>query len=105
MTGTKTRVIATIKAAINAPAPRLISFQYLSTFTDKELDRSCYNFTVNGMTFETDWVDSNINSFLDKNNVETSALTIQDLKLLLWWIEQPNTRHVKPIREPYHYLD
>lgn len=105
MTETKARVIATIKAAINAPAPRLISFQYLSILTDKELDRSCYNFTVNGIPFETDWVDSNINSFLDKNNVVTSALTIQDLKLLLWWIEQPTTRHVKPIRETYQYLD
>ena len=105
MTGIKRRVIATIKAAINALTPRLISFQYLNTFTDKELDRSCYNFTVNGIPFETDWVDSNINKFLDKNNVETSALTIQDLKLLLRWIEQPTTRHIKPIREPYHFLD
>lgn len=90
---TKDRVIATVRTAINTPAPRLISFQLLSTLTDDETGYQSYGFEVNGVLFKTGWSDPEHYTFLD-SQVETSALTIQDLKLLLWWLEESDSKVV-----------
>jgi hypothetical protein len=90
---TKDRVIATVRTAINTPAPRLISFKLLSTLTDDETGYQSYGFEVNGVLFKTGWSDPEHYTFLD-SQVETSALTIQDLKLLLWWLEESDSKVV-----------
>jgi hypothetical protein len=105
MNDTKQRVLATVRTAINTPAPRLISFKHLSTVTDKLLGSAArYEFEVNGVHFKTGWADTEYYSFVDVGPAETSALTIQDLKLLLWWLEEGDTYVVEQVREPYQYL-
>lgn len=91
MTATKAAIVKTVKSAINTPAPRLVEFRHLSTLVDEELDQACYGFAVNGVLFKTGWADSEYYSFIEAHP-ETSALTIQDLKLLLWWLEQGDTK-------------
>ena len=108
MNNTKQRVLATVRTAINTPAPRLISFKHLSTiqdepFIDQAVGYVRYAFEVNGVQLKTGWSDPEHYSFLDVHP-ETSALTIQDLKLLLWWLEQEDTKVVERVREPYQYL-
>ena len=109
MNDTKQRVLATVRTAINTPAPRLISFKHLSTvqdepFVDQAIGYVRYTFEVNGVQFKTGWSDPEHYSFLDVGPTETSALTIQDLKLLLWWLQEGDTKVVERIREPYHHL-
>jgi hypothetical protein len=111
MNDTKQRVLATVRTAINTPAPRLISFKHLSTvqdepFVDQAIGYVRYAFEVNGVQFQTGWSDPEHYSFLAYANLypETSALTIQDLKLLLWWLEEGDTKVVEQVREPYQYL-
>lgn len=108
MNNTKQRVLATVRLAINTPAPRLISFKHLSTiqdepFIDQAVGYVRYTFEVNGVQLMTGWADPEHYSFLD-HGPETSALTIQYLKLLLWWLEQEDTKVVERVREPYHHL-
>jgi len=101
MTATKAQVIATVKTALHTPAPRLISFRHTSTITDEELEQACYGFEVNGVPFTTGWADTEHYSFLGLHP-ETSALDIHDLKLLLWWLEQGDTKvnqAPRPVRE------
>lgn len=88
---TKDRVIATVRAAINNPAPRLIYFKHLSTLTDDETGYKSYGFEVNGVLFKTGWSDPEHYSFLGLHP-DTSALDIHDLKLLLWWLEESDCR-------------
>ena len=113
MNDTKQRVLATVRTAINTPASRLISFKHLARRLIKHLDpvtneelgsMARYGFEVNGVQFKTGWSDPKYYSFLDVGPAETSALTIQDLKLLLWWLEEGDTKVVERVREPYHYL-
>ncbi len=89
----KDRVIATVVTAINTPAPRLISFKLLSTLTDEETGYCSYGFEVNGVLFKTGWSDPEHYTFLS-SQPETSALTIQDIKLLLWWLKESDCRIV-----------
>jgi hypothetical protein len=105
MNDTKQRVLATVRTAINTPAPRLISFKHLGTHIETATGDgyASYGFEVNGVQFKTGWADPEHYSFLDLHP-ETSALTIQDLKLLLWWLEEGDTKVVERVREPYHYL-
>ena len=91
MNATKASIIKTVKSAIFTPAPRLVEFRHLSTVTDEEMDQACYGFEVNGVLFKTGWADTEYYGFID-THPETSALTIQDLKLLLWWLEQGDTK-------------
>ena len=105
MNDTKQRVLATVRTAINTPAPRLISFKHIDNVTNEELGPVArYEFEVNGVHFKTGWADTEYYSFLDVGPAETSALTIQDLKLLLWWLEEGDTKVVERVREPYHHL-
>ena len=97
---TKARVIATVSTAINTPAPRLISFQLLSTLTDEETGYCSYGFEVNGVLFKTGWSDPEHYTFLS-SQAKTSALTIQDLKLLLWWLKESDCRIVTSL-DPSH---
>ena len=90
---TKDRVIATVRAAINGPAPGLIHFKHLSTLTDEETGYCSYGFEVNGVLFKTGWSDPEHYSFLGLHP-DTSALDIHDLKLLLWWLEESDCRIV-----------
>ena len=97
---TKAQVIATVRTAINTPAPRLISFKHTSTITDEEMDEASYGFEVNGVLFTTGWTSTG-ETFMDLAP-STSALTILDLKRLLTWLERPNTKVNKapaPVRE------
>lgn len=91
MNAAKAAIVKTVKTAISTPAPRLVEFRHLSTLVDKELDQACYGFSVNGVLFKTGWADIEYYSFIDVHP-ETSALSIHDLKLLLWWLEQPDTK-------------
>jgi len=92
---TKAAIIETVKSAISTPAPRLVprlvEFRHISTLTDEEMNQACYGFEVNGVLFKTGWADTEHYSFIDVHP-ESSALTIQDLKLLLWWLEQGDTK-------------
>jgi hypothetical protein len=104
MNDTKQRVITTIRAAIKAEAPKLICFRHLDTVTNEELGpMSRYEFEVQGKHFSTGWADPEYYSFVEHTE-DTSALTIQDLKLLLWWLEEGDTKVVEQVREPYQYL-
>lgn len=97
---TKSQVIATVRAAITAAAPRLISFRHTSTITDEEMNEACYGFEVNGVLFTTGWTSTE-EIFMNFSST-TSALTVQDLKRLLTWLECPNTKMNKapaPVRE------
>lgn len=91
MNATKAAIVQTVKTAISTPSPRLVDFRHLSTLIDEEMDQARYGFSVNGVAFSTGWADTDHYSFIDVHP-ETSALTIQDLKLLLWWLEQPDTK-------------
>jgi len=106
MNNTKQRVLATVRTAINTPAPRLISFKHLGTHIETATGDGYaqYSFEVNGVQFKTGWSDPEHYSFLDLGSTTTSALTIQDLKLLLWWLEEGDTKVVERVREPYQYL-
>lgn len=102
---TKDRVIATVRAAINTPAPRLISFRHLFIFKDDETRQAFYEFEVNGVPLKTELFETDYYRFLDENIPHTSSLSIQELKLLLWWMERPDTKIIKHAQEPLHYLD
>jgi hypothetical protein len=94
MNTTKAKVVATTHLAINTPAPGLISFRHVATITD-EVGYKCYLFEVCGVPFETGFSDPEHYSFLDNHLMTTSALTIRELKVLLWWLEQGDTKVFK----------
>lgn len=99
---TKAQVIATVRTAINTPSPRLISFKHLRTLTltEEDVKEASYEFEVNGVRLTTGWTSTE-EPFMDLHP-DTSALTIQDLKRLLTWLECPNTKVNKvpaPVRE------
>jgi hypothetical protein len=90
MNATKAAIVKIVKSAINTCKPGLVEFLHVSTLTDHETDQASYGFTVNGVLFVTGLADIEHYSFVDIHPA-TTALTIQDLKLLLWWIEQADT--------------
>lgn len=85
---TKARIIATVRAAINAATPKLISFQHLRTVRDEQYtDYAEHYFTVNGVELKTGLHDTEYYSFLEIPSSDVCELTIAELKLLLWWLE------------------
>jgi hypothetical protein len=101
---TKRRVLATIQAAIHAPAPGLISFRHTSTLLDPETKYSRHMFSLNGVPFRTGWYDAEYYGFLDATLPETSALTTQELHLLVWWLENDDTVVDAEAPAPRQYL-
>ena len=101
---TKRRALATIQAAIHAPAPRLISFRHISTLLDPETKYSRHTFSLNGVPFRTGWYDASCYGFLDATQPETSVLTTQELKQLVWWLENDDTEVDAEAPAPRQYL-
>jgi len=91
MNAIKATIVKTVKSAIETCNATQVKFRHLSTLVDEELDQSCYGFSVNEVLFKTGWADTEHYSFIDKHS-ETSVLTNTDLKLLLWWLEQGDTK-------------
>lgn len=91
MTQSKAFIVQLVKTAIATCAQQVIKFRHLRTLVDEELDQACYGFSVNGVLFNTGWADTDHYSFLDLHP-DTEALDVHDLKLLLWWLEQPDTK-------------
>ena len=101
---TKRRAIATIQAAIHASMNSLISFRHISTLLDPETKYSRHTFSLNGVPFRTGWYDAEYYGFLDVTLRETSALTIQELRLLVWWLENDDTVVDADAPAPRQYL-
>ncbi len=91
MTQSKAFIVQLVKTAIATCDQQVIKFRHLRTLVDNELDQACYGFSVNGVLFNTGWADKDYYSFLDLHP-DTGALSVHDLKLLLWWLEQPDTK-------------
>jgi hypothetical protein len=87
----KKAFIELVKTAIEACKPDLVEFRHTSTLLDEETNCACYGFTVNGVLFKTGWADTEYYSFVDLHP-NTAALSIQDLKLILWWLKEEDTR-------------
>ena len=101
---TKRRALATIQAAIHASLCSLISFRHISTLLDPETKYSRHMFSLNGVPFRTGWYDAEYYGFLDATQSETSALTIQELKQLVWWLENDDTVVDAEAPAPRQYL-
>lgn len=87
----KKAIIKAVRTAINAVSPRDITFRHIGTLRDEERNQACYGFSVNGTLFSTGWADIEYYDFVDSHPGMT-ALAVQDLKLLLWWLEQGDTK-------------
>lgn len=101
---TKRRALATIRAAIHASLNTLISFRFKSSLYDPESKASRHTFSLNGVPFKTGWYDAEYYSFLDPTLPETSALTVQELNLLAWWLENDDTEVDVEAPAPRQYL-
>ena len=101
---TKRRALATIKGAIHASLDRLVSFRHKSSLYDPETKSSCHTFSLNGVPFKTGWYDAEYYSFLNPTLPDTSALTVEELSLLAWWIEQDDTMVDVEAPAPRQYL-
>ena len=101
---TKRRALATIQAAIHASLNSLISFRHTSTLLDPETKYSRHTFSLNGVPFRTGWYDAEYYGFLDVTLRETSALTMQELRLLVWWLENDDTVVDAEAPAPRQYL-
>ena len=101
---TKRRAIATIRAAVHADLNTLISFRHTSTLLDPVTKASRHAFSLNGVPFRTGWYDATYYGFLDPTTTETSALSTQDLHLLLWWLENDDTVVDQEAPAPRQYL-
>lgn len=99
----KSRAIATVRAAIKADAPKLVSFRHLGTFECLDANAAHYEFEVNGVPFKTGQADKECYCFPEAGS-ETTALDECNMDLLLWWLEQEDTRVMLPDPEPYQYL-
>jgi hypothetical protein len=91
MTQSKAFIVRLVKTAIATCDQQVIKFRHLRTMVDEELDQACYGFSVNGVLFTTGWADKDYYSFLGLHP-DTEALDVHDLKLLLWWLEQGDTK-------------
>lgn len=101
---TKRRALATIQAAIHASLNSLISFRHISTLLDPETKYSRHTFSLNGVPFRTGWYDAAYYGFLDATQPATSALTTQELKTLVWWLENDDTVVDADAPAPRQYL-
>ena len=101
---TKRRALATIRAAIHASLNTLISFRFKSSLYDPESKASRHTFSLNGVPFKTGWYDAEYYSFLNATLPETSALTVQELNLLAWWLENDDTEVDAEAPAPRQYL-
>jgi len=90
MNAIKATIVKNVKTAIETCNATLVKFRHLSTLVDEELDQACYGFSVDGVLFKTGWADTEHYSF--PNHPDTADLGHQDLKLLLWWLEQGDTK-------------
>ena len=101
---TKRRALATIKGAIHASLDRLVSFRHKSSLYDPESKSSRHTFSLNGVPFKTGWYDAEYYSFLNPTLPDTSALTVEELSLLAWWLEQDDTEVDAEAPAPRQYL-
>ena len=101
---TKRRALATIRAAIHASLNTLISFRFKSSLYDPESKASRHTFSLNGVPFKTGWYDAEYYSFLNPTLTDTSTISIEELKLLEWWIERDDTEVDREAPAPRQYL-
>ena len=101
---TKRRALATIRAAIHASLNTLISFRFKSSIYDPESKASRHTFSLNGVPFMTGWYDAEYYSFLNPTLPDTSALTVEELNLLAWWLENDDTEVDAEAPAPRQYL-
>lgn len=99
----KSRAIATVRAAIKADAPKLVSFRPLGAYECVDANAAHHEFEVNGVHFKTGRPDKECYRFPEVGS-ETTTLDEHNMDLLLWWLEQEDTQVMLPDPKPYQYL-
>ena len=102
---TKSRALATIRAAIHGNFLNgIVSFRHKKSFFDSEIKAFRHTFSLNGVPFKTGWYDAEYYSFLNPTLTDTSTISIEELKLLEWWIERDDTEVDREAPAPRQYL-